>query len=204
MIEDILSKAIEQINSRHYSITNPKKRIINEEVYDLSYSKATTQPENNFVTYLIAHYLVELDKIENLNEDDDVTIYPQIQLYKKIVKKEGNEQIIEDFKLSQGLYPDIVFHKEQNDNNLINQKVVIECKINNSLSYEDFSYDFAKLYIYVNEINFQKAIYLIVNNSATEIIDHFIRFKEKYDFDFSLIDIWIKNNDEKLIIKNCS
>ena len=204
MIKDILSIAINKINKRHFKILNPKIRVINQEAYDLSYSKKETQPENNFVTYLIAHYVCELDKIDDLAEEDDYTIYPQIQLYKKIIGLEKNRVLIDKFKLSERLYPDIVFHKEQEDNSTENQKLIVECKINRNLSYVDFEYDLVKLYIYCDEINFQTGLFIIVNNSVQRIENHLKRFKEFYDIDLSRVEIWIKNHNEILEIRKCS
>ncbi len=204
MIKDILGSAINKINKRHFKVFNPKIRVINQEVYDLSYSKKDTQPENNFVTYLISHYISELDKIDELTEEDDYTIYPQIQLYKKIIGLEKNRSFIEKFKLSERLYPDIVFHKEQNDNFPENQKLIVECKINRNLSYKDFEYDLVKLYIYCDEINFQNGLFIIANNSVDRIEKHLKKFKELYEIDLSKVEIWIKNYNETLEIKKCN
>lgn len=204
MIKDTLVNAINNINKRHFRVLNPKSRVINYNVYDLSYSKKETEPENNFVTYLIAHYIVELDKIDEITEEDDHTIYPQIQLYKKIIRLAKNEQLIDKFKLSERLYPDIVFHKGQDDNLTENQKLIIECKINTNLSYEDFEYGLIKLYIYCDEINFQNGLFIIANNSVERIESHLKKFKELHNIDLSKIEIWIKNYNETLEIKNCN
>lgn len=202
MIENILMKAIDKINQRHYQIVNPRTRLINEVVFDLNYSKLKTEPENNFVTYLLAHYLTQLDEINTI-EEEAIKIFPQIQLYKRIVRKVENENLINDFKLCDGFYPDLVFHAGQDDNNPDNQKIVVECKINRNLKYYAFAYDFAKLYLCTNEINFQKAIFIIVNNDEHNIENYINKFKEKYQLDFSKIEIWIKNYGDDILIKNC-
>jgi len=200
MIDNLLSCSLNKINKRHFNVDNPNVRVINNEVCELNYSKKNTQPENNFVTYLIAYYLLEIDH-QNLSEDENLTIYPQIQLYKQILNKPENSKLISDFKLKDGLYPDIVFHKNQNDNSQENQKIAVECKVNSDLTYSDFAYDFAKLHMYILEINFQKSVYIIVNNN-TEKIEFFLRiFKSKYIYPSvsDKIEIWIKNYDEEIV-----
>lgn len=204
MIEDTLKKALDNIHSRHFNVENPQVRVINKNFYNLKYSKTRTEPENNFVAYLVAHYLIELDG-EAHGEADDLTIFPQIQLYKQILNKQENKNLISDFKLNEGIYPDVVFHKGQNDNNPENQKIAIECKINEKLSYNEFSKDLAKLLIYILEINFQKSIYIIVNNEKSLIEDYLKCFKSKYNsFQGALnnVEIWIKNYNKKLEIIN--
>jgi len=204
MVEKSLKIALGKIKKRHFEVDNPLMRIVNEEVHSLAYSKNRTQPENNFVSYLIAHYLIELDNKEE-TELINTTIYPQVQLYKKLVKKTENEQLIEDFNLKIGLYPDLVFHKDQQDNDSKNQKLAIECKIEENLAYDKFSYDMAKLILYISEINFQKAIFLIANSSLETIEKYLKVFKAKYNYPecYNKMEIWVKNFGEELMILPC-
>jgi len=206
MIEELIKSAIKKIGKRHYEVGNPVTRVINREVYDLDYSKDKTEPENNFVNYLVAYILVELDK-KDITEIENSTIFPQAQLYKKLVNKAENKQLISDFEISNGLYPDLVFHKDQDDNRPENQKIAIECKIDKNLTYDEFSRDFAKLIVYISEINFQKSIYIIANMPESIIIEYLRRFKLKYNGfteQLNKMEIWVKNADEDLIIINCS
>lgn len=201
-IEDLLKKAINRIGERNFKVENPQTRVITEKVHSLDYSRRATHPENNFVSYLVAYYLIELDSMNRL-EQDDFTIYPQAQLYKKLVYKEENKEIIDTFKFDRGLIPDLVFHKNQNDNDPENQKIAIECKIDVNLTYSSFSKDLAKLIIYISELNFQKSIFIIANMSDTEIIKYINQFKNKYSCYSDVlasIEIWIKNYDKELIV----
>ncbi len=203
MIEELLIKAIDQIGKRHFEIENPKTRIINNEVYDLNYSRDKTEPENNFVNYLVAHYLVALDK-KDVTEIEECIVFPQAQLYKKLVGKAENEQLFNDFEFSNGLMPDLVFHKDQTDSCPGNQRIAIECKIDENLTYTKFARDLAKLIIYISEINFQKSLF-IISNMPESTIDQYLKiFKLKYNSfteQLKKVEIWIKNFNDELIIK---
>ncbi|WP_407495022.1 hypothetical protein [Elizabethkingia anophelis] len=205
MIEDILKEAINKINERHYSVKNPEIRLVNEDNYSLNYSKQETMPENNFVSRLISHYQEVINlRHPGLSEDVSPEMYPQIQLYKIRVRKQENEALSQDFDIKDGIYPDIVFHKDQYFNIPQNQKLVIECKINNRLSYEDFGQDLAKLVIYISEINFQKSIFLIANNEKAAIESYLQRFKNTYEMlNMMNVHIWVKNYGEEIEIIDC-
>ena len=205
MIEEVLKEALNKINERHYSVRNPKNRFINENNYLLKYSQQETMPENNFVSQLVCHYreIIHLSYPE-LTENENPEIYPQIQLYKRAVRKRENEEIARDFHIKDGMFPDMIFHKDQCNNVTENQKLILECKINNGLNYDDFGQDLAKLVIYISEINFQKSIFLIVNNERAAIESYLHRFKNTYEMlDMMNVHIWIKNYGEEIEIIDC-
>jgi hypothetical protein len=60
--------------------------------------------------------------------------------------------------------PDIVLHKDQNDRDFAFQKVIIEVKTGDDTTAKDI-YDIIKLLNYVEQLNFENAIFVAVNKN---------------------------------------
>lgn len=196
--------ALNQIEEIDY-ITNRVKLVENEiNIYEDTYSTY----ENNFVTKLNEKYAILL----HLNEIvEPKELIRQFQIPKKYAYSPIAENIIRDSfnKLANhddvtvdsiqefSLIPDFIIHKNQADILERNQRLIVEVKTEQNISYTKFAYDFLKLVIYLNKFQFQNAIFLSVNTSP-DIIKGYLKkyFQEKMYLpnDYKKLYIVVKEN----------
>ena len=78
------------------------------------------------------------------------------------------------------LIPDFLIHKSNriNDKNVENQLLILEAKTTQKLTPKGFNWDMFKLNMYIEKLNFNVAVYLIVNSTLKKInkfVDNYIR-----------------------------
>ena len=75
--------------------------------------------------------------------------------------------------------PDFVVHEShEKDYEIDGQKIIIEAKTTNHLIEMDFWWDLLKLNVYIDELKFENAIYIIVNANKNDV-DNYV--KSYYD-----------------------
>lgn len=178
--------AINTIDKADYEV--PKSERIADElnVYDDRFSTY----ENNFVTKFNEKYYagilngeivdykglirqLQIPKKYIYSDKKDVKIE---RGYNKILKVYGN---IYDGIKDLELIPDFFIHKNQEDDSIENQKLIIEFKTEKSLSEKKFAWDFFKLNIYLEKYNFQNAFFVSINTQQSIIENHLIFYFEK-------------------------
>lgn len=88
------------------------------------------------------------------------------ELYRKLRNKD-----CKDDELT--VFPDFLIHESMSmDSSVKGQHLIIEAKSSDSIRYEDFGWDFLKLNLYINNLGFNTAIYLIIGKSETWILEH--------------------------------
>ena len=127
-----------------------------------------------------------IDILSNERSRDAHRALMQFKLREKRKKHFVNE------KQYINIRPDFVIHISHTPSNChLGQKLIVESKTTSKLDVIDFCWDFLKLNLYIDELHFNNALYLIINqNKETieEMIDVF--YKEiKYD-KLNLSKIW--------------
>lgn len=90
--------------------------------------------------------------------------------------KKGTERASEKYK---NVRPDFVVHEShEKDYEIDGQKIIIEAKTTNHLIEMDFWWDLLKLNVYIDELKFENAIYIIVNANKNDV-DNYV--KSYYD-----------------------
>lgn len=119
------------------------------------------------------------------NED----IYKGLKLNGEVKKNGFSKTLI----LKNHIYPDLVLHKDQDDNDSEHQKLFIEIKADPNLKYIGIKKDIEKLAVAVNErLNFQNAVFICVNyNSETKkIIKKIVTKKRETYNEVTLMKMW--------------
>lgn len=113
---------------------------------------------------------------------------------------------IKDDKIE--VIPDLVIHDSHNPNSGNSDKgqfLVLEAKTSRQLGKYFFMRDFFKLNAYLAGLNFQNAVYLVINKSAKTIDDYVDAYKEKqyywYDDVNSKLRFFIQEKDEPKLYK---
>lgn len=203
-LSKVIEDALSAISKRDYEAINPNSRNINGENKFTNYSKAQTHPEINFVSSLKGE-IKQLVKSLGFDEETSPEFFPQSDFPKRIFNLPQNFLLFEKYKIKDIISPDLFFHLSQDDNNPENQRIILECKIDKNLNENKFKKDLAKLIIFIEQLNYQKGILLIVNNDLERIKNFYNDFvNEHTSFEHSLvkIEIWIKNYGDDLIILN--
>jgi hypothetical protein len=201
-LSTIIEDALSAINKRDYIAINPSSRIIDGQLISTNYSQDEIRPENNFVSSLKGE-VKTLIKKRDFNENKNPELFPQSEISKYVFDLPQHFDLRKDFEIKTTIFPDLFFHKSQDDTSPENQRIVLECKIDNNLNKFKFQKDLAKLIIYIEQLNFQKGIMLVCNNELEKIQAYTSEFVNKYvKFEKSLskIEIWIKNYGDDLII----
>lgn len=192
-------KALEKIEERDFLFANA---ILNDDLINVFDDKYSTY-ENNFVTKLNEKYAILSDqkKIEEPKE-----LIRQFQIPKRFAYSEFGDEIIKQafIKIQTVLgknseideewitIPDFIIHKNQKDVNSDNQLLIAEVKTEKQLSYKKFVWDFFKLNLYLEKLNFQNGIFLTVNCSKKIILSHLKTYIQQ--------NIFITTNPEKLFL----
>lgn len=168
-----------QIKINHKSVLcNPSTNSELEEIYERNYMLTFAylmggKTGSTKSTYnLLSNKLIngEVNKYICLNPDDDA--YESRNLLKP-----GREYFC----------PDFLIHTSHDNpgENYEGQYMIMEAKTTSKLKQEDFNWDLFKLNLYVEELDFDTAIYLIVNTSfkdiATMITNYNYWHSEKLD-----------------------
>lgn len=168
--------ALEQIEEAHYTIP---RALLSDEKINIYNDKYYTY-ENNFVTILNEKYAI-LNNLKIISEPSE--LIRQFQIPKRLVYPFERDPISEkcaemiykffgtDANLVQELelIPDFIIHRNQNDNELTNQRLIAEVKTEINLSYKKFIWDFFKLNIYTEKIPFQNGVFLSINTKQSQI-----------------------------------
>lgn len=192
-------KALKEIDERDYALANA---VIKDDLINIFDDKYTTY-ENNFVTKLNEKYAI-LSNQKEIDEPDE--LIRQFQIPKRFAYSEfGDENIrlaFETIQLVLGknneideewiTIPDFIIHKDQEDVNSENQRLIAEVKTEKQLSYKKFVWDFFKLNLYLEKLKFQNGIFLTVNCSETIILSHLEAYIRQR--------IFITTNPEKLFL----
>jgi len=192
-------KALEKIKERDFLFANA---ILNDNLINVFEDKYSTY-ENNFVTKLNEKYAILSDQ-KKIEEPKELT--RQFQIPKRFAYSEfGDEKIKQAFIKIQTVLgknceineewitiPDFIIHKDQEDVNSDNQLLIAEVKTEKQLSYKKFVWDFFKLNLYLEKLNFQNGIFLTVNCSEKIILSHLKTYIQQ--------KIFITTNPEKLFL----
>lgn len=66
-------------------------------------------------------------------------------------------------------YPDIVFHESHEKKDAGKQHMIGEVKTTKSLYLKNFKHDFLKLNLYLDKLNFEKAVYFLIYTSKEKV-----------------------------------
>lgn len=201
-IIELIKRSLDEIAERDYNINNPKIRYIDGENIQLNYSQNSTNPERNFVSALRSNIDGNI-KLVGFNNNDHPELFPQSDFGKKIQDIPDHLDLKKIFNINNTIVPDLFFHKSQDDNNPENQKVVLECKTEDNINEIKIKKDLAKLILYIEQLNYQKAILLVCNNEVSIIEDYVTSFKETFSNHtktYLKIEVWVKNFNKDLII----
>ena len=193
--KEIIPKIVEvikKIDKRDYEV--PSVKFITEEKNDEGYNFSTY--ENNFVTKFNEFYAQqELNgQIPNRRE-----LQRQLQITKRYIYSDYKDPIVERFynklqkrygqdvngKIEFETIPDFFIHKDQNDRNPENQKLIMEFKTEFHLPENRFMWDFFKLNLYLEKYNYQTACFVCINNSANRIEDLLTQYLEENHYQTS-------------------
>ena len=200
-ITGIISTALKNVPSSYYIVRNPKSR--NDQL--TGYSKDYTQAELSFVARFYHEMMRIFESNAELSEYTD-HYKMDTELYKKIIYSNKSEKpryndTREKYvtETSRGVYPDFVFHKGQEFNNEEDQLLAMEIKAK-TISKKEFEYDLFKTNLYIEELNFQHGIYLVVNNNNNLIQELFTEYKTSNYFNEQKCKVICKSNYESEII----
>jgi hypothetical protein len=207
--------SINTIDKCDYEVA--KSELINNQLN--VYKDRFSTYENNFVTKFNEKYSIEvlkgtiedykglvrqlqIPKIYIFSEQKDMQIE---RGYKNLIQYCGEEY---DGITDLELIPDFFIHKNQADDKVENQKLIMEFKTERSLSERKFAWDFFKLNIYLEKYNFQNAIFVAINSSRDRINGYLIKYltnklylsrhsnrlhilvKETYEAEIQDINVW--------------
>jgi len=79
------------------------------------------------------------------------------------------------------VFPDFIVHKSNDIESVSeeNQIMIIEAKTKKNLTDKEFGRDFLKLNLYVDRLKFQEAVYLIVNQTPSQIDSHIKQYLDE-------------------------
>ena len=177
---DNFLKSLEKVEESDFTIS---KAILVEEQFNVHEDEYSTY-ENNFVTKLNEKYAI-LNEIGIIKEPKE--LIRQFQIPKKYVYGVDRDIVLErcvdkmilllgdkvDTVKELSLIPDFIIHKEQDNMDMENQRLIVEVKTEANISYKKFAWDFFKLNIYVEKMKFQNGIFLSINTEI-ERIEEFI------------------------------
>jgi hypothetical protein len=113
----------------------------------------------------------------------------------------------DDFKTKAKIYPkrnyycpDFVIHTshERVNENYNGQHLIMEAKTTSDLKNKDFYWDLFKLNLYVEKLDYDTAVYLIVNTTISEVKSKVERYrKNKYWYSPKLRRLDRRRNDEE-------
>lgn len=69
-------------------------------------------------------------------------------------------------------YPDLFFHKAQDNNSSDSQMLIVEIKTKKNLEFEKFARDLRKCNMYVDEFNYQSCCFVIIHTPINKIKEH--------------------------------
>lgn len=93
------------------------------------------------------------------------------QSYRTIKKKEVEDDVL--------CFPDFLIHEElkkRDDGQYKGQHLILEAKTTRHLSYNDFAWDFLKLNLYIENLKYNTAVYLIMHKSKSTIQSHLNKY----------------------------
>lgn len=177
--------------------------------------------ERNYVIYIsfILGYMFGKEMIESKEyvngeitkhfedfSDEAKEAYEKYLRYKKMrknVSPNNNEK--ELFQLKRiNVRPDFVIHDSHNeDYDIAGQKLVVEAKSSLYLDELDFCWDLMKLNFYLDKLNFQNCIYMIVNTSKADIQNMINLYTEKINYfsnDLSKMWFFVQNQDKEKML----
>lgn len=127
----------------------------------------------------------------------------------RIMRKKGatqnNNEKEEESQLKRiNVRPDFVIHdSHKEDYDTTGQKLVVEAKSTFYLDELDFCWDLMKLNFYLDKLNFQNCIYMIVNTSKADIKKMINLYTEEFNYfsnDLSKLWFFVQNQDEEKML----
>lgn len=185
-------KILNEIDRKDYEVPNEKN--IDDEIDAFGFRFNTY--ENNFVTKFNEIYA----RLEFLGEiPNRLDLQRQLQIPKKYMYTDcRDDKVIKASEKLKNQYgdqvrnhaeletiPDFFIHKDQNDRNPKNQKLIIEFKTEFYLPESRFMWDFFKLNLYLEKYDFQTAVFVCINNSKQRIEDYLFSYLEKNHYQTS-------------------
>lgn len=98
--------------------------------------------------------------------------------------------------------PDFVIHTshEKSNDNYVGQYLIMEAKTTSELKKKDFYWDLFKLNLYVEKLDYDTAVYLIVNTSVSEVRSMIEEYDDKkYWYTSKLHGLNLRQEDKKHI-----
>lgn len=150
----------------------------------------------------------EITKHFDNYSDEAKAAYDKYLRYKKM-RKNGilspNNYEQEEFHLKRiNVRPDFVIHdSHKEDYDTAGQKLVVEAKSSLYLDDLDFCWDLMKLNFYLDKLNFQNCIYMIVNTSKADIQKMINFYTDEFNYfsnDLSKLWFFVQNQDEKKML----
>jgi hypothetical protein len=193
----VVKNALNAIDRRDYETY--RIRSINDQ-YNVFGDRYTTY-ENNFVSKFSEEYR-DAERLAGINRKE---LHRQLQITKRYVFSDYNDPKVEAgyFRLSNDYgdnrdgvlefdtIPDFFIHKNEHDRLPENQKLIIEFKTERNVPENRFMWDFFKLNVYLEKLNFQTACFVAINNSQ----DRMKQFLTKY-----LNNYYLSNHTDRLYI----
>ena len=119
---------------------------------------------------------------KNLDSNDDENIK---KAYEKFVNLDGCKKC-EEIEDSKNVRPDFVIHqshdKVNNPRFYKDQKLIIEAKANKKIEEIPFFWDLLKLNYYIEQYNYDNAIYLIVNADVQKVGEYLALYDSKIGY----------------------
>jgi hypothetical protein len=187
-IQDVnqIIKVLKLIDRRDYEIPREIKIKNQKDAFGFEFNTY----ENNFVTKFNEIYAhlefngkiprrldlqrqLQIPKVYIWSEHKD----PKVTLHYNELKKRYGDSIENHAEFE--TIPDFFIHKDQNDRNPKNQRLIIEFKTEFNLPENRFMWDFFKLNLYLEKYNFQTACFVGINNSRQRIGDYLFEYLEK-------------------------
>ena len=141
--------------------------------------------------------------------DDTKEVYEKFLKF-KMMRKQGivspniNEKEEESQLKRINVRPDFVIHdSHKEDYDTTGQKLVVEAKSTFYLDELDFCWDLMKLNFYLDKLNFQNCIYMIVNTSKADIKKMINLYTEEFNYfsnDLSKLWFFVQNQDEEKML----
>ena len=79
-------------------------------------------------------------------------------------------------------YPDLFFHKAQDNNSPDYQMLIVEIKTKKNLEFKKFAWDLMKCNMYVDQFNYQSCCFIIINTPIDIIEKHIKTYIKKDDY----------------------
>ena len=186
---EVVKNALNAIDRRDYEIY--RVRSISDQ-YNIFGDRYATY-ENNFVSKFSEEYS-NAEKLAGLADRRE--LHRQLQITKRYMFSDYNDPKVEAgyFKISNDYgdnrdgnlefdtIPDFFIHKDEHDRSPQNQKLIIEFKTERNVPENRFMWDFFKLNVYLEKLNFQTACFIILNNTQDRIKQFLIKYLNNYYF----------------------